>query len=146
MEHQRLRSILSATSAGGKRSRKVVRKDAGWRTSRYRHVQMSELFPRETCDQAVMDVLVATDVGKFMPKRAEERRQEEHGQEDCRWDEWCLDRGRSLSLFVNLFVPSNPVHLVYCPLSQGTVGSRWELCHGASSPGGRGVALGSVIL
>jgi hypothetical protein len=31
-------------------------------------------------------------------------------------------------------------------LSQGTVGSRWELRHLAGSPGGGGVVLGSVIL
>jgi len=36
----------------------------------------------EKCDQAVMDFLAATDVGKFPPKLAEEPGQEEHGQEE----------------------------------------------------------------
>jgi hypothetical protein len=31
-------------------------------------VQISELFSMEKCDQAVMDFLAATDVGKFPPK------------------------------------------------------------------------------
>jgi hypothetical protein len=35
----------------------------------------------EKCDQAVMDFLAATDVGKFPPKLAEEPGQEVHGQE-----------------------------------------------------------------
>jgi hypothetical protein len=33
-----------------------------------RHVQISELFSLEMCDQAVIDFLAATDVGKF-PRR-----------------------------------------------------------------------------
>jgi hypothetical protein len=41
----------------------------------------------EICDQAVMDFLAATDVGKFPPRQAvergrEERELEEHGQEE----------------------------------------------------------------
>jgi hypothetical protein len=31
-------------------------------------VQISELFSMETCDQALMGFLVATDVRKFPPK------------------------------------------------------------------------------
>jgi len=31
-------------------------------------VKVSELLAIEKCDQAVMDVLAATDVGKFPPK------------------------------------------------------------------------------
>ena len=53
----------------------------GWKAGRCRHVQISELFSMEKCDQAVMDFLAATDVGKFPPKQAEERGQEERGQE-----------------------------------------------------------------
>jgi hypothetical protein len=34
--------------------------------------QLSELFFMEKCDQAVLDFLAATDVGKFPPKRVEE--------------------------------------------------------------------------
>jgi hypothetical protein len=45
-------------------------------------VQISELFSMEICDQAVMDFLAATDVGKFPPRQAEERGQEESGQEE----------------------------------------------------------------
>jgi hypothetical protein len=35
-------------------------------------VQVSELLSMEKCDEAVMDFLVATDIRKFPPKRAEE--------------------------------------------------------------------------
>ena len=57
---------------------KAVGKATGWNGGRCRHVQISELFSMEKCDQAVMDFLAATDVGKFPPKQAEE-----HGQEEC---------------------------------------------------------------
>jgi hypothetical protein len=46
---------------------KAVRKATGWRAGRCRHVQISELFSIEECDQAVMDFLAATEVGKFPP-------------------------------------------------------------------------------
>ena len=46
---------------------KAVRKATGWRVGRCRHVQISELFSIEECDQAVMDFLAATEVGKFPP-------------------------------------------------------------------------------
>jgi len=46
---------------------KAVRKETGWRTGRCRHVQISDLFSLEECDQAVMDFLAATEVGKFPP-------------------------------------------------------------------------------
>jgi len=46
---------------------KAVRKVTGWRAGRCRHVQISELFSIEECDQAVMDFLAATEVGKFPP-------------------------------------------------------------------------------
>jgi len=51
---------------------KEVGKATGWKAARFRHVQVSELFPMEKCSQVVMDFLVATDVGKFPPKRLEE--------------------------------------------------------------------------
>jgi len=35
-------------------------------------VQVSALLSKEKCNKAVMDFLIATDVGKFPPKRAEE--------------------------------------------------------------------------
>jgi len=38
---------------------------------RCKHVQISELFSLEKCDQAVMDFLAATEVGKF-PRRGAE--------------------------------------------------------------------------
>jgi len=47
---------------------KAVGKAMGWKAGRCRHVQISELFSIEECDQAVMDFLAATDVGKFPPK------------------------------------------------------------------------------
>ena len=47
---------------------KAVGKATGWKAGRCRHVQISELFSMEECDQAVMDFLAATEVGKFPPK------------------------------------------------------------------------------
>jgi hypothetical protein len=46
---------------------KAVGKATGWKAGRCRHVQVSELFSIEECDQAVMDFLAATEVGKFPP-------------------------------------------------------------------------------
>ena len=36
------------------------------------HMRVSELLSMEKCDKAVMDFLIATDIGKFPPKCAEE--------------------------------------------------------------------------
>jgi len=47
---------------------KTVGQATGWKVGRCQHVQISELFTIEDCDQAVMDFLVATEVGKFPPK------------------------------------------------------------------------------
>jgi hypothetical protein len=47
---------------------KVVGKVMGWKAGRCRHRQISELFSIEECDQAVMDFMAATEVGKFPPK------------------------------------------------------------------------------
>jgi len=47
---------------------KPVGKVMGWKVARCRHVQLSELFSIEECDKAVMDFLVATEVGKFPPR------------------------------------------------------------------------------
>ena len=66
---------------------KTVGKATGWMAGRCRHVQMSELFSMEICDQAVMDFLAATEVGKFPPMQAEERGQEEREQEESRREE-----------------------------------------------------------
>jgi len=44
---------------------KGVGKDKGWIAGRCRHEQISEHFTNEEFDQAVMDLLVATEVGKF---------------------------------------------------------------------------------
>jgi len=56
----------------------------GWGAGRCRHVKVSELLCIEKCDQAVMDFVAATDVGKFPPKqsggaRAAGQRVEESG-------------------------------------------------------------------
>jgi hypothetical protein len=51
---------------------KAVGRETGWKAGRCRHVQISELFSLETCDQAVLDFLAATEVGKF-PRRWAER-------------------------------------------------------------------------
>jgi len=63
---------------------KTVGKAPGWNAGRCRHVQMSELFSMEICQQGVMDFLAATDVGKFPPRLAEQRGQEERGQQERR--------------------------------------------------------------
>ena len=47
---------------------KVVGKATGRKVGRCRHVQVSELFSIEECDQAVMEFQTATEVGKFPPK------------------------------------------------------------------------------
>jgi len=47
---------------------KTVRQTTGWKAGRCRHVQISVLFTTEECEQAVMDFLAATEVGKFPPK------------------------------------------------------------------------------
>jgi len=47
---------------------KKVGKATGWRAGSCRHVNVSELLSIEKCDQAVMDFLAATGVGKFPPK------------------------------------------------------------------------------
>jgi hypothetical protein len=47
---------------------KAVGKAYSWKSGRFRHVQISELFSIEECDQVVMDFLAAPDVGKFPPK------------------------------------------------------------------------------
>jgi len=47
---------------------KTVGQTTGWKAGRCRHVQISEPFTIEECDQAVMDFLAATEVGKFLPK------------------------------------------------------------------------------
>jgi hypothetical protein len=45
-----------------------VKKETGWKAGRCRHVQVSELFSMEQCDQTVMDFQATTEVGKFPPK------------------------------------------------------------------------------
>jgi len=47
---------------------KEMGKATGQRAGICRHVQISELPSVEKCDKAVMDFLVATDIGKFPPK------------------------------------------------------------------------------
>jgi hypothetical protein len=46
---------------------KAMRKATGSRAGRCRPVLISELFSIDQCDQAVMDILAATEVGKFPP-------------------------------------------------------------------------------
>jgi hypothetical protein len=47
---------------------KAVEKATGWKAGRFRHVLISALFSIAECDQAVVDFLVATEVGKRPPK------------------------------------------------------------------------------
>jgi hypothetical protein len=51
---------LAQWKAGGKAT--------GWKAGRCRHVQISELISVEECNQAAMDFLAATEVGKFPPR------------------------------------------------------------------------------
>ena len=46
---------------------KAVGKATGWKAGRCRHVRISEQFSVEEFDQAVMDFLATTEVGKFPP-------------------------------------------------------------------------------
>jgi hypothetical protein len=57
-------STSFATAAGGKK----VSRSSGLESGQMWKVQISELFSMETCDQALMGFLVATDVRKFPPK------------------------------------------------------------------------------
>jgi len=41
---------------------KTARRQTGWKEGRCKHVQISELFSTEKCDQAVMNFLAATEV------------------------------------------------------------------------------------
>jgi hypothetical protein len=45
-----------------------VGKVTDWNAGRCQHVQVSELFSIEECNQAMMDFLAATEVWKFSPK------------------------------------------------------------------------------
>jgi hypothetical protein len=55
---------------------KAVGKATGWKEGRCWHVQVSELFSMDKCNPAVIDFLVATDVGKFPPKQVEKQVEE----------------------------------------------------------------------
>jgi len=46
---------------------KKVRKAPGRKADKCRRTQVSELMSMELCDMAVMDFLMAMDVGKFPP-------------------------------------------------------------------------------
>jgi len=46
---------------------KSVGKATGWKAGRCKHIQISELFSIEECDQEVMEFLPATGVGTFQP-------------------------------------------------------------------------------
>jgi len=79
---------------------KEVGKATGWRAGRCRHVKVSELLSIEKCDQAVMDFVAATDVGKFPPKMDGEGRA--GGQRAEEWEPagygW---RNKSLRTFLD---------------------------------------------
>lgn len=50
---------------------RLVGKATGWKLSRCRYVQISELGSIEEYNQVVMEFLTATDIGKIPPKLAE---------------------------------------------------------------------------
>jgi hypothetical protein len=47
---------------------KAVGKVMGWKAGRCQHVQISELLSRHECGQAMVDFLVASEVGMLPPK------------------------------------------------------------------------------
>jgi hypothetical protein len=55
---------------------KEVGKATGWRAGGCQHMQVSELLSMEMCNNAVMDFLISTDIGKFPPKFTEEEESE----------------------------------------------------------------------
>jgi len=61
---------------------KAVGQATGWKAGRCRHVNVSELFSVEACDQVVMVSMGATDMGTYAVKQLEEYGQEEHGQDE----------------------------------------------------------------
>ena len=54
----------------------------GWNAGRCRHMQIAELVSVEACDQAVMDFLVATDIGTF-PTQMKTRWRRRRGRIRC---------------------------------------------------------------
>lgn len=54
-----------------------VGKATGWRAGRCRHIQVSEPLSMEMCNTVVMDILIATEIGKFLPNRAMEEEEQE---------------------------------------------------------------------
>jgi hypothetical protein len=47
---------------------KRVGQATGWKAGRCRHMQISELFTIEECNQVAMDFLAATEGGNIPPK------------------------------------------------------------------------------
>ena len=143
-ESYRCGSISSATAASGQTS--TQRSGRRWgrpRNGKRADASMCKSLTfsaSKNCDQAVMDVLAVSHVGKFPPKLGEAPGEEAYGQ-----GYMCLDRGWSLSGFVHLsglclfpcvFFNSNRTYLIDFPLSQRTMGSGCKLCHLAGSPRG----------
>jgi len=86
---------------------KAVGKATGWKVGRCPHVQISELFSMEKCDQAVMDFLEVAGIRKFAPKLAEEPGLEKPGLEEHKQEGQgqvlrSMDWGRSVSRFIDL--------------------------------------------
>jgi hypothetical protein len=85
---------------------KAVREATGWKAGRCQYVQVSDLFSMEKCDQAVMDFLAATNIGKFQPKRVKEEVQQ------------------SFFLFFSFVFINYLLTFIYFLLSKWTTGSR----------------------
>jgi len=64
--------MSSATAAGGETKYQVlltaVGNVKGWNAARCPYGQISDLFIMEDCVQAVIDILVNTEVSKFPPR------------------------------------------------------------------------------
>jgi len=61
-------SISSVIARSGRTSSENCGNQSGGKAGRCKHLQISELFSLEMCDQVVMEFLAATEVGKF-PRR-----------------------------------------------------------------------------
>jgi len=128
----------------------AVGKAMGWTACRCRHVQISELFTIEECDQAVMDFLAATEVGKFSPKwrRSGMERAQGLGLRSGIGRNGVTPFSLFLSVFLSFFLS---LILSLFHLSSFICQREWrvaggELRHLAGSPGGGGDYQGPVIL
>jgi len=110
----------------------TVGQTTGWKAGRCRHVQISELFTTEECDQAVMDFWRPLRSGNF-------RQNEEVGWSGLRAGRLGGGAGGNgiILFFLSFFLVPFVFRLSFiCERGRRVVGG--ELCHLASLPEGRG--------